>query len=90
LTRNYIFSFEIKPLKNPRLQTNTTKSTQVTQISDQRAQTEKMALGLRAISGEPVIDTENGEELKRVLPGVDIALANLPRESPGTLYITTK
>jgi len=49
-----------------------------------------MALGLRAISGEPVIDTENGEELKRVLPGVDIALANLPRESPGTLYITTK
>jgi nucleotide-sensitive chloride channel 1A len=49
-----------------------------------------MALGLRAISGEPVIDRENGEELMRVQPGVDIALANLPRESPGTLYITTK
>jgi nucleotide-sensitive chloride channel 1A len=49
-----------------------------------------MALGLRAISGEPVIDRENGEELMRVQPGVDIALANLPCESPGTLYITTK
>ncbi|KAI5389224.1 hypothetical protein KIW84_074758 [Lathyrus oleraceus] len=49
-----------------------------------------MALGLRSITGEPVIDRENGEELMRVQPGVDIALANLPRESPGTLYITTK
>lgn len=49
-----------------------------------------MALGLREISGEPVIDSENGEELMRVQPGVDIALSNLPRESPGTLYITTK
>ena len=49
-----------------------------------------MALGLRAISGEAVIDTENGEQVMRVQPGVDIALANLPRESPGTLYITTK
>ncbi|KAJ1426495.1 ICln [Sesbania bispinosa] len=49
-----------------------------------------MGLGLREVSGEPVIDSENGEELMRVQPGVDIALANLPRQSPGTLYITTK
>ncbi|XP_058777223.1 chloride conductance regulatory protein ICln-like [Vicia villosa] len=49
-----------------------------------------MAIGLRSITGEPAIDRENGEEVMRVQPGVDIALANLPRESPGTLYITTK
>ncbi|RDX63493.1 Chloride conductance regulatory protein ICln [Mucuna pruriens] len=51
-----------------------------------------MGLGLREIScsGEPVLDSENGEELVRVQPGVDIVLGDLPRESPGTLYITTK
>lgn len=49
-----------------------------------------MGLGVREVSGEPVIDRENGEELMRVQHGVDIALANLPRQSPGTLYITTK
>ncbi|KAK7341059.1 hypothetical protein VNO80_23983 [Phaseolus coccineus] len=51
-----------------------------------------MVLGVREIrcSGEPVLDNENGEELMRVQPGTDIVLGNLPRESPGTLYITTK
>ncbi|KAK7312070.1 hypothetical protein VNO77_35629 [Canavalia gladiata] len=49
-----------------------------------------MGLGIREISGEPVLDRENGEELMRVLHGVDIVLGNLPRDSPGTLYITTK
>ncbi|XP_027353740.1 chloride conductance regulatory protein ICln isoform X2 [Abrus precatorius] len=49
-----------------------------------------MGLEVREISGEPVLDSENGEELMRVLHGVDIVLGNLPRESHGTLYITTK
>ncbi|QCD89024.1 chloride conductance regulatory protein ICln [Vigna unguiculata] len=51
-----------------------------------------MVLGVREIrfSGEPVLDRDNGEELMRVQPGTDIVLGNLPRESPGTLYITTK
>lgn len=51
-----------------------------------------MVLGLREIrcSGVPDLDRENGEELMRVQPGTDIVLGNLPRESPGTLYITTK
>ncbi|XP_020224710.1 chloride conductance regulatory protein ICln, partial [Cajanus cajan] len=51
-----------------------------------------MGLGLREIrcSGEPLVDSENGEELMRVQPGVGIALADLPCESPGTLYITNK
>ncbi|XP_061359399.1 chloride conductance regulatory protein ICln isoform X1 [Gastrolobium bilobum] len=49
-----------------------------------------MGLGVRVYSGEPVLDSENGEELMRVQPGVDIVLGNLPRESHGTLYITTK
>lgn len=51
-----------------------------------------MGLGLREIrcSGEPLVDNENGEELMRVQPGVGIALADLPCESPGTLYITNK
>ncbi|XP_057457032.1 chloride conductance regulatory protein ICln [Lotus japonicus] len=44
--------------------------------------------------GEPVnlIDTENGESLMRVQPGVDLVLSNLPPHSPGsgTLYVTTK
>ncbi|KAL2341111.1 hypothetical protein Fmac_009051 [Flemingia macrophylla] len=51
-----------------------------------------MGVGLREIrcSGEPVLDSENGEELMRVQPGVGIALADRPCESPGTLYITNK
>lgn len=49
-----------------------------------------MGLGVREISGEPVIDSDNGEELMLLQRGVDIALANFPRQSPGTLYITTK
>jgi len=55
-------------------------------------QRKEMVLGVREIrcSGEPVLDNENGEELMRVQPGTDIVLGNLPRESPGTLYITTK
>ncbi|KAK7263831.1 hypothetical protein RJT34_31428 [Clitoria ternatea] len=51
-----------------------------------------MGLGVREIrcGGEPVLDTENGEELMRVQAGVDIALGNRPPESTGTLYITTR
>ncbi|TKY68030.1 Chloride conductance regulatory protein ICln [Spatholobus suberectus] len=51
-----------------------------------------MGLGVREIScsGEPVLDSENGEELMRLQPGVDVVLGDLPCESPGTLYITTK
>ncbi|CAJ1978276.1 unnamed protein product [Sphenostylis stenocarpa] len=51
-----------------------------------------MVLGVREIrcSGQPVLDSENREELMQVQPGIDIVLGNLPPESPGTLYITTK
>ncbi|KAI4323997.1 hypothetical protein L6164_023565 [Bauhinia variegata] len=56
-----------------------------------------MVLGLRNFperigdgAGEPMLDTDNGEELMHVQPGVDIVLANRPRESNGTLYISTK
>lgn len=57
-----------------------------------------MVYGVREINvsggsgGEPVnlIDTENGESLMRVQPGVDLVLSNLPQHSPGTLYVTTK
>lgn len=40
--------------------------------------------------GQPVLDTDNGEELMRVQPGVDVVLANRPRESHGTLYVSNK
>lgn len=51
-----------------------------------------MVLGVREIScsGEPVLDSDNGEELMQVQPGIDIVLGDLPRQSPGTLYITNK
>ncbi|KAI4332005.1 hypothetical protein L6164_016948 [Bauhinia variegata] len=56
-----------------------------------------MVLGLRSFTdrigdgaGEPVLDAGNGEELMHVQPCVDIVLANCPRESNGTLYISTK
>lgn len=56
-----------------------------------------MVLGLRKFSertedgvGQPILDTDNGEELMRVQPRVDIVLANRPRESHGTLYISNK
>ncbi|KAJ7949620.1 chloride conductance regulatory protein ICln [Quillaja saponaria] len=56
-----------------------------------------MVLGLRNFTervgnaaGEPVLDAANGEELMHVQPGVSIVLGNRPRESAGTLYISTK
>ncbi|CAK7337082.1 unnamed protein product [Dovyalis caffra] len=56
-----------------------------------------MAPGLRQfterrgdVAGEPVLDTENGEELRHVQAGVSIAIGNRSPESPGTLYISTK
>ncbi|XP_038686483.1 chloride conductance regulatory protein ICln isoform X2 [Tripterygium wilfordii] len=56
-----------------------------------------MVVGLRHFTdrdgggaGEPVLDAGSGEELMHVQPGVSIALANRPPESPGTLYISTK
>lgn len=56
-----------------------------------------MVLGIRTFTervgdgaGEPVLDSDNGEELMLVQRGVSIVLANRPPESPGTLYITTK
>ncbi|XLS77897.1 hypothetical protein HN51_062122 [Arachis hypogaea] len=53
-----------------------------------------MGLGLRNFTernnnGQPVLDTENGEELMHMQRGVDLVLANLPPISSGTLYITT-
>ncbi|KAF7836379.1 chloride conductance regulatory protein ICln [Senna tora] len=56
-----------------------------------------MVLGLRNFTertkdgaGEPVLDADNGEEMMHVQPGVDIVLGNRPRDSHGTLYISTK
>ncbi|KAL4346955.1 hypothetical protein GQ457_17G026040 [Hibiscus cannabinus] len=56
-----------------------------------------MAVGLRQFTaragngaGEPVLDTDNGEELVHVQPSVSVALGNRAPESPGTLYITTR
>ncbi|RYR78574.1 hypothetical protein Ahy_A01g003402 [Arachis hypogaea] len=53
-----------------------------------------MGLGLRNFTernnnGQPVLDTENGEELMHMQRGVNLVLANLPPISSGTLYITT-
>ncbi|KAL5569992.1 hypothetical protein UlMin_026567 [Ulmus minor] len=41
-------------------------------------------------AGQPTLDAENGEELMHVQPNVSIVLGNLPPQSPGTLYISTK
>ncbi|XP_022736852.1 chloride conductance regulatory protein ICln-like isoform X2 [Durio zibethinus] len=56
-----------------------------------------MVIGLRQFmarvgtgAGEPVLDTDNGEELVHVQPSVSIALGNRSPDTPGTLYITTK
>lgn len=56
-----------------------------------------MVLGLRQFTnrvasgtGEPVLDSDNGEEIMHVQPNVSIVLSNRSPESPGTLYISTK
>lgn len=56
-----------------------------------------MATGLRLVTervgdgaGQPVLDTDNGEEQVHVQSGVSIVIGNRPPESPGTLYISTK
>ncbi|XP_020886237.1 chloride conductance regulatory protein ICln isoform X2 [Arabidopsis lyrata subsp. lyrata] len=56
-----------------------------------------MVVGLRDFtlrtgdgSGKPVLDEANGEELMHVQTSVAVALGNLPVESPGTLYITSR
>ncbi|XP_060203433.1 chloride conductance regulatory protein ICln [Lycium barbarum] len=41
-------------------------------------------------TGQPFLDTNNGEELMQVQLGTTIVLGSRPPESPGTLYITTK
>ncbi|KAK6926361.1 Protein ICln/Lot5/Saf5 [Dillenia turbinata] len=48
--------------------------------------TERVGEGM----GEPVLDTDNGEELVHGQTQVSIALGNRPPFSPGTLYISTK
>ncbi|RWW00640.1 hypothetical protein GW17_00036384, partial [Ensete ventricosum] len=40
--------------------------------------------------GHPRLDSESGEEVLRVEPGVAIALGSRPLESPGTLYFSTR
>ncbi|GAV64857.1 ICln_channel domain-containing protein [Cephalotus follicularis] len=56
-----------------------------------------MAVGLKQFTnrghdGQPALDSENGEELMHVQPGVSIVLGHRNRapESPGTLYLSTK
>ncbi|KAJ9164080.1 hypothetical protein P3X46_023695 [Hevea brasiliensis] len=41
-------------------------------------------------AGEPVLNTDNGEEIMHVQPSVAIVIGNRSPESPGTLYISTK
>ncbi|WOL19321.1 chloride conductance regulatory protein ICln-like [Canna indica] len=41
-------------------------------------------------NGHPRLDSDAGEELMRVEPGVAIALGPRAIESPGTLYVTTR
>ncbi|PPS17510.1 hypothetical protein GOBAR_AA03076 [Gossypium barbadense] len=55
-----------------------------------------MAVGLRHFTaragngvGEPILDTDNGEELVHIQPSVSVAVGNRASESLGTLYITT-
>eukprot|EP00262_Sarcandra_glabra_P010104 TRINITY_DN2499_c0_g1_i1.p1 TRINITY_DN2499_c0_g1~~TRINITY_DN2499_c0_g1_i1.p1 ORF type:complete len:269 (+),score=27.86 TRINITY_DN2499_c0_g1_i1:21-827(+) len=59
--------------------------------------TREMSLGLRLLTervgdgeGQPLLDTENGEELMHVQPRVAIVLGKRAPESPGILYISTK
>ncbi|OAY48166.1 chloride conductance regulatory protein ICln [Manihot esculenta] len=56
-----------------------------------------MVLGLRQFTdrsgdgaGEPVLNTENEEEIMHVQHSVSIVIGNRSPESPGTLYISTK
>lgn len=56
-----------------------------------------MGLGLlhfdgRVVDGDgrPLLDSDDGEELVHVEPGVAVALGSRPLESPGTLYVTSR
>ncbi|KAG6476808.1 hypothetical protein ZIOFF_066056 [Zingiber officinale] len=40
--------------------------------------------------GRPLLESNDGEELMHVEPGVAVTLGSRPMESPGTLYITSR
>ncbi|KAG6493301.1 hypothetical protein ZIOFF_048280 [Zingiber officinale] len=40
--------------------------------------------------GRPLLESDDGEELMHVEPGITIALGSRPMESPGTLYVTSR
>ncbi|KAG6495065.1 chloride conductance regulatory protein ICln-like [Zingiber officinale] len=40
--------------------------------------------------GRPLLESDDGEELMHVEPGVAVALGSRPMESPGTLYVTSR
>ncbi|XP_042472383.1 chloride conductance regulatory protein ICln-like [Zingiber officinale] len=40
--------------------------------------------------GRPLLESDNGEELMHVEPGVAVALGSRPMESPGTLYVISR
>ncbi|KAG6529369.1 hypothetical protein ZIOFF_011567 [Zingiber officinale] len=40
--------------------------------------------------GRPLLESDDGEELMHVEPGVTVALGSRPMESPGTLYVTSR
>ncbi|KAG6471093.1 hypothetical protein ZIOFF_072190 [Zingiber officinale] len=40
--------------------------------------------------GWPLLESDDGEELMHVEPGVAVALGSRPMESPGTLYVTSR
>ncbi|XP_042425768.1 chloride conductance regulatory protein ICln-like [Zingiber officinale] len=40
--------------------------------------------------GRPLLESDDGEELTHVEPGVAVALGSRPMESPGTLYVSSR
>lgn len=55
-----------------------------------------MVLGLRYFTnihhptGQPILDSQNGEEYMHIEPHVAVVLANHSPQSPGTLFVTSK
>ncbi|CAI0404368.1 unnamed protein product, partial [Linum tenue] len=87
-----------KPPNTPQVKSEqSSESKEYTRRRRLSSKNPKMVPGLRQFtdrtaegSGVPVLDTENGEELKHVQSGVAIVIANRSPESPGTLYISSR
>ncbi|RRT37039.1 hypothetical protein B296_00056321, partial [Ensete ventricosum] len=76
---------------------STTLAGQLPEVCEKKPHGAATVLGLRHFDdrvgdgiGHPRLDSESGEEVLRVEPGVAIALGSRPLESPGTLYFSTR